>query len=121
MYAPCSPRSSICCRNRFRLRNATGKSFQAHSDVCTARILSASDSGSLLASSHLAERTPQSQTITRCGDVSGAAGKESRRLSAQLKGPGGLLAEADRSRATPSGDGSDGSEHKTAKSPAGTV
>src|SRR5437660_10473407 len=51
----------------------------------------------LLASSHLAKRTSRSQAIARCGDHSGAVGKESRRLSAQFTGPGKLLASADHS------------------------
>ena len=56
------------------------------------------------------ERRPQA--IAGCGDISGAAGKESRRLSAQLTGAGGLLATADYCGAIASRDGAHGQHTK---------
>ena len=61
-------------------------------DFRRSRRLSTSDRRSLLASPHLAKGASRSQAFTRRSDVSGAAGKESRRLSAQLSSAGGLLA-----------------------------
>ena len=49
----------------------------------------------LLAPPDLARHEPRPQAIAGRGDVSGADRKESRRLSAQLAGAGGLLATAD--------------------------
>ena len=77
-------------------RNAGG-CFAKNTDVRRTRGLSTSHRGSLLASPDLAKGTPGSQAITRCGDVSGAIGKQSRRLSAQLASTGGALATADNS------------------------
>src|SRR5439155_25240384 len=56
----------------------------------------------LLASPHPAKRECQPEAVTRCGDVSGAAGKESQRLPAQLTSAGGLMATADYIRAVTS-------------------
>src|SRR5207249_9781580 len=101
-------------------RNAGG-CFAKNTDVRRTRGLSTSHRGSLLASSALAKRTSRSQAIARCDDKSGATGNESKRLSAQLTGAGGLLATANYGRAVTGRDGSHGTAHQAAGSPAGTL
>jgi hypothetical protein len=63
--------------------------------VCGARNLPTRNRRCLLALPDLAERERLSQAIARYGDVSGATGKDSFRLLAQITGPGGLLAASD--------------------------
>src|SRR5436190_2098615 len=70
------------------------KSFPEDSVLVRTRSLSANDREGLLGSPYLAERPPRSQAIARCSDVSGAARKESRRLSGRLASAGGRLASA---------------------------
>src|SRR5438445_392195 len=79
-----------------------------------ARVVSASYRRRVLASSHLAKGERLSQAFARRGDVSGATGKESRRLSAQVTGAGRLLATTHYRSAVTNGDGSHGSAHQTA-------
>ena len=109
---------NIASRLSFR---SVAKAFATNSDVCGAGHVSARDRRSLLASPYLAQRDFNPQARARCGDDAGAAGKESRRLPAQLSGAGRLLATAADGRTAASGDGSHGPAHEAARRAARTL